>query len=371
MASSAKQQKLDGFFIKKQTNNGINTDLTQTVPTISDTNEEGPNEEVENEKIMKSFQTKWLKEHHWLRYDEEKNMMFCSICLDYNKDNAMTKGCNNFRTSTLTRHLKHKDHTSAVSAPKQAADFKEATNKVLNDEEKAIILAMKCVYFLAKESVPLSKYPNFIAFLKFVETPHVDRLSVDQNTSYESYNSATDLLSSVVATIDKKSTDKLQDSPVITIMTDESTDIVVHHKLCISARLVDPITLKPSTIFLSNIRLHDAKGKSIFDAIKSHLDSRHVKITKVMGLGTDGASTMTGKKEGLTGHFLRENPHLMNTHCAAHRLALCSEQAAKSIPVMTDFQRTLESIFYHFKKSPQTQTSGFRRGFAGFPQKTL
>ena len=88
MASSAKQQKLDGFFIKKQTNNGINTDLTQTVPTISDTNEEGPNEEVENEKIMKSFQTKWLKEHHWLRYDEEKNMMFCSICLDYNKDNA-------------------------------------------------------------------------------------------------------------------------------------------------------------------------------------------------------------------------------------------------------------------------------------------
>ena len=107
MASSAKQQKLDGFFIKKQTNNGINTDLTQTVPTISDTNEEGPNEEVENEKIMKSFQTKWLKEHHWLRYDEEKNMMFCSICLDYNKDNAMTKGCNNFRTSTLTRHLKH------------------------------------------------------------------------------------------------------------------------------------------------------------------------------------------------------------------------------------------------------------------------
>ena len=124
MASSAKQQKLDGFFIKKQTNNGINTDLTQTVPAISDTNEEGPNEEVENEKIMKSFQTKWLKEHHWLRYDEEKNMMFCSICLDYNKDNAMTKGCNNFRTSTLTRHLKHKDHTSAVSAPKQAADFK-------------------------------------------------------------------------------------------------------------------------------------------------------------------------------------------------------------------------------------------------------
>ena len=56
MASSAKQQKLDGFFIKKQTNNGINTDLTQTVPTISDTNEEGPNEEVDaSGQVLGSF----------------------------------------------------------------------------------------------------------------------------------------------------------------------------------------------------------------------------------------------------------------------------------------------------------------------------
>ncbi len=50
------------------------------------------------------------------------------------------------------------------------------------------------------------------------------------------------------------------------------------------------------------------------------------------GLGTDGATVMTGKKEGLTGHFLRQNPHLVQTHCSAHRLALCSEQAAENIP---------------------------------------
>ncbi|XP_069123198.1 uncharacterized protein [Argopecten irradians] len=71
-----------------------------------------------------------------------------------------------------------------------------------------------------------------------------------------------------------------------------------------------------------------------------------------MGLGTDGASTMTGKKEGLTGQFLRQNPHLHNTHCSAHRLALCSEQAARKVPAITEFQQNLEMIFYHFKQSP-------------------
>ncbi|MEW8547604.1 MAG: hypothetical protein AB2693_29195 [Candidatus Thiodiazotropha sp.] len=59
---------------------------------------------------------------------------------------------------------------------------------------------------------------------------------------------------------------------------------------------------------------------------------------------------MTGTKEGLTGHFLKANLHLVNTHCAAHRLALCTEQAAKTIPEMSDYQHTLEMIFYHFKK---------------------
>ena len=59
-----------------------------------------------------------------------------------------------------------------------------------------------------------------------------------------------------------------------------------------------------------------------------------------------------GKKDGLTGQFLRTNPHLQNTHCSAHRLALCSEQVAKKVPAMTEFQQTLEMIFYHFKKSP-------------------
>lgn len=70
-----------------------------------------------------------------------------------------------------------------------------------------------------------------------------------------------------------------------------------------------------------------------------------------MGLGTDGTSTMTGRKVGLTGQFLKVNPHLANTHCAAHKLALCTEQSAKNVPAMKEYQRNLEMIFYHFKKS--------------------
>ena len=67
---------------------------------------------------------------------------------------------------------------------------------------------------------------------------------------------------------------------------------------------------------------------------------------------TDGASVMTGKKEGLVGQFLRVNPHIVNTHCSAHRLALCAKQAGKNILAVAEFARSIEQIYYHFKKSP-------------------
>jgi len=60
---------------------------------------------------------------------------------------------------------------------------------------------------------------------------------------------------------------------------------------------------------------------------------------------------MTGRDKGLTGQLLRINPHLLNIHCIAHRLALCTSQAAEGIPALKEYQETLTSLFYYFKGS--------------------
>ena len=76
---------------------------------------------------------------------------------------------------------------------------------------------------------------------------------------------------------------KLKLSPVITIMTDESTDLTVHHKLVITARIVDPVSLSPSTHFLTDLHITSANGRGVFNAIKGHFDSRIIDIAKVTG----------------------------------------------------------------------------------------
>ena len=111
---------------------------------------------------MSKFQLHWFQLHKWLKFDSKLNKMFCQVCIDAKLSNAMTLGTQNFKTSTLTRHIKSADHTRAIQAHKQRKEMKAAVEKALTKEEEAIIVAMKAVYFLVKEDLPLSKYPNFI-----------------------------------------------------------------------------------------------------------------------------------------------------------------------------------------------------------------
>lgn len=302
---------------------------------------------------QRNFQSRWLKLYPWLCYSAAENKMWCRLCRDAKKTNSMAVGITtNFRTSTLARHVMHSQHLLASSAADERKNFEAATAKALTKEESGVVVALKAVYWLAKECIPLRKYCSLIKFLKTLKVPDIEHLNINQKTDYSSYNTAVDLATAMSMVIDDAINESIKSSPVLTIMCDESTDIVVHHKLVINCRIVDPLTLEPKTIFLTDMRLTEATGKGIHSGIKSHLESRGVNISRTSALGTDGATTMTGRKEGLLGHFLRDNPHIMNTHCGAHRLALCTSQAAPGIPAIKEFAGNIEKIYYHFKRSP-------------------
>ena len=67
-----------------------------------------------------------------------------------------------------------------------------------------------------------------------------------------------------------------------------------------------------------------------------------VSVDKVIGFGSDGASIMTGKKNGVATRFKKVAPHMIAVHCMAHWLNLCSSKSADSVPYLKNvFQETL------------------------------
>ena len=138
----------------------------------------------------------------------------------------------------------------------------------------------------------------------------------------------------IAEVITENITKGLQESPCISILVDESTDISVTKMLVIYARLAKLETFKPETHFVTNVHVADGIAARITESITKALNQTNVPLQKVTGLGSDGASEMTSNKDGVTGKLQRLNPEMVNIHCTAHRLI-----------------ELLTNIFYYFKKS--------------------
>ena len=79
---------------------------------------------------------------------------------------------------------------------------------------------------------------------------------------------------------------------------------------------------------------------------------RNVVFDEMVSLETDGAKVMSGEGKGVYGFLKLLNPFSLWIHCIAHRLALCTSQAAQSMDYLNSFQEWMTSLFYYFKASP-------------------
>jgi hypothetical protein len=209
---------------------------------------------------------------------------------------------------------------------------------------------VKAVHWIVMEDLPLSKYPSLVSFMNELHVDDIEKMNVSKNVSYNSRKTAYEILEAVADRIDDKVTEELQASPVITVLADETTDITVTKRMGVYARLIDS-DMTPKTRFVTNRQVENGTAVTLKAEIMEEMASRGVPVSKLVALGSDGAAAMTGRGKGVTGLLLREQPHLLNVHCVAHRLALCTSQAAEDVSALQDYQSTLTSLFYYFKGS--------------------
>ena len=77
----------------------------------------------------------------------------------------------------------------------------------------------------------------------------------------------------------------------------------------------------------------------------------------IVGLATDGAPVMTGRKSGVDVQLRQKcSPYLVQVHSVAHHLALASGQATDAVGLFKTYQETVNSVYNHFAHSA-THTS--------------
>lgn len=261
---------------------------------------------------VRSFQTQWLQLYSWLRYDETKNTMYCSLCTEAKKSNGMTKEamCDNFQMSTLSRHACLKDHQMLVQAPQLRQDMKSVCEKHDNKHEAAVKILFKVLHWVVSEDIPLVKFKSLLDFLHELDKGGHNlsdlRVLKMSNISYDSAYTSSDLLECLANVVEDNLQTELQKSKFVTALADESTDIANNKRLVIYAQLISE-DMRPSTRFLTNVQCDDATGKGIANSILAEFSKRGVQPGKIMSLGSDGASVMTGKTNGIKHKLNKKN----------------------------------------------------------------
>ena len=90
---------------------------------------------------------------------------------------------------------------------------------------------------------------------------------------------------------------RIQQSPYVGLMLDESLDIAVQKKLVLFFKIL--VEGKSKIEFAANVEVKDGKAETIYAAVPKYLEESNVPVKKLSGLGTDGASVMTGRLNGL------------------------------------------------------------------------
>lgn len=126
-------------------------------------------------------------------------------------------------------------------------------------------------------------------------------------------------------------------------MADECTDISSVKELSLYCRWEEGGGCSRGA-FPGDHPLAEADAQSIYSALIECLIQKYLQVSRIVGMGFDGASTFSGKKTGVQTHIKTLAPHALFVHC--HLLQLAYVQAPGIMHVYTTLMALRK--FFHF-----------------------
>jgi hypothetical protein len=108
-------------------------------------------------------------------------------------------------------------------------------------------------------------------------------------------------------------------SPFVSVLIDESTDVSTSENMIIYF-----IYLKAGVAvvtYAGMVHVPAVDAEAITETLLTYFQENGLPLSKVTGFCSDGASVMTGWKNGVAARLKKHNPFMQSIHCIAHRLA--------------------------------------------------
>ena len=141
------------------------------------------------------------------------------------------------------------------------------------------------------------------------------------------------------------------------ILADETADISGTEQMSIGVRYVDSHTnpnepeIKEQLLGFTPI-VGSCDADHISQLILSQCRNYGLDLSKMVGQGYDGCSTMAGKENGVQARIRRQFPRAVFVHCASHRLNLVVNDL-NALPEIRNTTGSVKSVIKYIRDSPQ------------------
>lgn len=328
------------------------------------------------------FNLSWLERWSWLAFSNIEKGAFCKYCVLFYKSEYAGKGMHSPPTSLVTQPFCNWKHAISIFNNHQNNEYHKFSklkavefSKIIDQKQNDVIVQMhkrnekeiknnrevlktiiKTIELCGRQGLalrgghdfgelslntPIKNDGNFRSLLRYrIESGdnlllnHIQ--NCNKNASYISANVQNDIVSVISEYMQHYICDKIRKEKYFTILADETTDIshVEQFSLCIrylekSSNFEKDNTYIIREDFLQFVPVHSTVGSELANTIISTLTSLGLNLKNARGQGYDGAANMRSAFRGVQAVIMKQFPKALYTHCFAHCLNLCLNDASK------------------------------------------
>ncbi|XP_044570417.1 uncharacterized protein LOC6493163 isoform X3 [Drosophila ananassae] len=283
------------------------------------------------------FRDAWLQASEfkaWIRKDEtDLTKAYCSYC----KCSIKTK------LFDLRAHAETKKHISASSCFSQSNKISFSRMPKKQTEQEAAL----CLFIAEHTAIAQIDHLSRLCVHNFGACPSAAKIRLGRTK-------CTSIINNVLAQhFDEDLTADIGDSNY-SLLLDESTDVSVTKLVGVA---INYFSVKCGAIvstFLSLIPIESGDAVSIAEGVRQELVRLKININKMVGIGTDNASVMTGVKRSVYTELKKDVPSLILIKCVCHSVQLSVNHAcAKCLPDQLEF--LIHDTYSWFSKSSKRQ----------------
>ncbi|KYM93750.1 hypothetical protein ALC62_15647 [Cyphomyrmex costatus] len=276
---------------------------------------------MDNGKVVikkeRRFKYAWLDEDNfkgWLApHPTDRNKAMCISC------NIVIRCCK----TDLTRHAQTPKHINKLTNKNQSLN--ESTISHI-DEVKSTEIQLAA--FFVEHNVAFYTADHLIPLLKKVciKPEVVQDLSLARSK-------CSNIVKEVIA---KRETEKLVEnlqSRRFSILIDESTDITDTKIMCVLVQFLSTNKkLKTQLLELIPLDATDCSASKLFKIFKEALEKKNIPLKNIVGMASDNASVMIGRKNSFFSHLQLEVPDVVLLNCICHSSAIVASKACEELP---------------------------------------